>query len=70
MQMSPIPMIQITITNEDEETIFSAMVPSVNLPALSALIFQPIPEPPKPRAQRADRGKPRGTRKPDGIEPT
>lgn len=47
------------------EPIFSTIVETVNLSRLCELLLTPAPP---PRAPRADCGKPRGTRKPDGIE--
>lgn len=50
---------QITIIDHDldgETAVFSAIVPSIDLPALSALIFQPVAVPKKPRS---DKGVPR-----------
>lgn len=50
---------QITIIDHDldgETAVFSAIVPAIDLPALSALIFQPAPA---QRAVRSDKGVPR-----------
>lgn len=54
---------RIIITDEaddDPETpLFSARVDTIDLPAITALVFQPVATPPRPRAVRSDAGKPR-----------